>query len=154
MVPCRYDAQMDEQIAAFIDRVTPAKRARDARRLLEILGEATGETPELRGTIIGFGEYHYRYDSGREGDAPAAAFSPRRQASTIYLLDGVAAHEEALGRLGPHTTGVGCLYIKDLDDVDTDVLAAIVAASYRTLNAGTFGGRAADAKGSADAEGS
>jgi hypothetical protein len=109
--------------------------------------EATGEDPALRGTIVGFGEYHYRYDSGREGDAPAAGFSPRRQASTIYLLDGVAAHEDALARLGPHSTGVGCVYIKDLDAVDLAVLAEIVAASYRTLTAGTFGSRAREAGG-------
>jgi hypothetical protein len=127
--------------------VTPAKRARDARRLVDLMREATGEDPALRGTIVGFGEYHYRYDSGREGDAPAAGFSPRRQASTIYLLDGVAAHEDALARLGPHSTGVGCVYIKDLDAVDLAVLAEIVAASYRTLTAGTFGSRAREAGG-------
>ncbi|MGO1562056.1 hypothetical protein CZ771_13305 [Actinomycetales bacterium JB111] len=138
---------MDDPIATFIDRATPAKRARDARRLVELMREATGEDPVLRGTIIGFGEYHYRYDSGREGDAPAAGFSPRRQASTIYLLDGVAAHADALARLGPHTTGIGCVYVKDLDDVDLTVLAEIVTASYRTLTSGTFGARARDAQG-------
>lgn len=129
---------------AFLDRVTPAKRARDAKRLLELMRDATGEEPKLQGTIVGFGEYHYKYESGREGDAPAAAFAPRRQASTIYLLDGVGSHKAALAKLGPHTTGVGCVYIKDLDDVDLDVLKGIVHRSYETLTRDTYGLRAQD----------
>ena len=71
--------------------------------------------------------------SGREGDAPAAGFAPRKAASTIYLPDGVGAHASELARLGPHTTGVGCLYVKNLDDVDLAVLERIVASSYASV---------------------
>lgn len=93
-------------------------------------------------TIAGFGAYHYKYESGREGDAPAAGFAARNAATTVYLLDGVDAHAEALERLGPHTAGVGCLYIKHLDDIDIDVLESVVARSYAALTAGTFTDRA------------
>ena len=94
------------------------------------------------GTIVGFGHYHYKYDSGREGDMPAAAFSARKAATTVYVSDGVGAHAELLERLGPHTTGVGCIYMKDLTAVDLDVLETIVSRSYAALSAGTFTKRA------------
>ena len=97
------------------------------------------------GTIVGFGDYHYTYASGREGDAPAAGFAARKAATTVYVLDGVAAHAELLERLGPHTTGVGCIYMKDLTVVDLDVLEAIISRSYAALTAGTFTTRARDA---------
>ncbi|MGI6877355.1 DUF1801 domain-containing protein [Microbacterium sp. gxy059] len=130
---------------AFLEKVAPARRRDDARRLVALFREATGEDPVLWGSIVGFGSYHYRYASGREGDGPAAAFAPRRQASTVYLSDGVGAHEEDLARLGPHTTGVGCLYLKDLAQIDLDVLARIVRRSHAALTAGVFGDRARDA---------
>ena len=129
-------------VNAFLDRVTPAKRARDARRLVKLMREVTGEEPVLERTIVGFGRYHYRYESGREGDAPGAAFAPRRQASAIYLSDGTASHEADLAKLGPHTAGVGCVYLKDLDDIDLEVLKRIVRRSYLTLTRGTYGLRA------------
>jgi hypothetical protein len=78
----------------------------------------------------------------REGDAPAAGFSARKTATTIYVADGVGAHAELLERLGPHTTGVACIYVKDLTAVDLDVLATIVARSYGSLTAGTYTKRA------------
>ncbi len=96
------------------------------------------------GSIIGFGEYHYRYASGREGDAPAASFAPRKEASTLYVMDGVEAYRAELDRLGPHTSGVGCIYIKDLEKVDLDALEAVVARSYERLTAGVWTNRAAD----------
>lgn len=131
-----------DEVRALLDAVTPATRKRDAATLLDLMLRVTGETPELWRTIVGFGRYHYKYASGREGDAAAAGFAPRKAATTVYLLDGVAAHEKALSRLGPHTTGVGCVYIKNLDHVDLAVLEEIVAASYATLTAGTYGLRA------------
>lgn len=135
---------MVDAVQSFLDSVAPAKRARDAAVLLRLMSEVTGERPDLQGTIVGFGSYHYRYASGREGDAPAAAFAPRRPATTVYLMDGVAAHSEQLAALGAHTTGTGCIYIKDLDDIDLDVLRAIIGASYANLTAGTYGLRARD----------
>ena len=93
-------------------------------------------------SIVGYGTYHYRYESGREGDAPAAGFSPRKAATTVYLADGVAAYTALLERLGPHKTSVGCVYIKDLSEVDLDVLGQIIAQSYATLTQGTYTKRA------------
>lgn len=139
----------DDDVRAFLDRVEHPVRRRDAETLLEIMGRATGQRPHMWGSsIIGFGTYHYRYASGREGDAPAAAFSPRKAATTIYLADGIGAHPELLERLGPHTTGVGCLYVKDLALVDLAVLEQLVATSYATLTAGTYGQRAREVGGS------
>ncbi|EXF24453.1 hypothetical protein BG28_05400 [Nesterenkonia sp. AN1] len=119
----------------FLSAITPKVRQRDARTMVELMRRVTAEEPQLWGSIIGFGAYHYRYASGREGDAPAAGFAARRQATTIYLPDGVEAHAEALDRLGPHSTGVGCLYIPRLDQVDLTVLEEIIAGSYRRVTA-------------------
>jgi hypothetical protein len=130
------------ELERFLANLTPAKRQRDARTMLALMERVTGEPPTLSGTMIGFGSYHYHYDSGREGDAAAASFAPRKAATVVYLMDGVEAHAEDLDRLGPHTTGVGCLYIKDLEQVDLAVLERIVAQSWRTLTRGTFTNRA------------
>lgn len=123
---------MDETFA----EVVPAKRRRDAVTLLAMMREITGEDPVVDRGIVGFGSYHYRYASGREGDAPAAAFSPRKAAMSIYLPDGIDAHAAALETLGPHTSGVGCLYVKDLEACDLGVLRGIIERSYRTAIAG------------------
>ena len=122
----------------FIAGVTPAKRQRDAATMVALLREVTGREPELWGTIVGFGSCHYRYPTGTEGDMPIAGFSPRRQATTVYLLR-TDAHSEQLASLGPHETGVGCLYIKDLEAVETDVLREIVAEDYRRVLDGDTG---------------
>ena len=129
-------------VGAFIAQVAPAKRRRDAETLVAVMRDVTGHEPVLWGTIIGFGTYHYRYESGREGDAGAAGFAPRKAATTIYLPDGVAAHQDALERLGPHTTGLVCVYIKDLEAVDLDVLRGVIADSYRSATAGVYTQRA------------
>jgi hypothetical protein len=134
------------EVDTYLDTVVPRKRARDARTLVALMTEVTGEQPTLWGTIIGFGRYHYVYESGREGDGPAASFAPRKAASTVYVADGVGPHEHDLARLGPHATGVGCVYLKDLDDVDLDVLRAIVRRSYETLTRGTYGLRAREGR--------
>jgi len=125
-------------VGIYLERVTPEKRQRDAERLLEVMTRVTGETPRLWGSVIGFGQYHYKYASGREGDAPAAGFAPRKSATVIYLADGIGRHEKQLRQLGPHATGVGCLYIKDLDKIDvSSVLESIVVESYGTVTADT-----------------
>lgn len=128
----------------FVSTIAHQKRRRDAETLLDLMEEVTGEEPALWGSIVGFGKYDYRYASGREGTAPAAGFSPRKSATTIYLSDGVGAHSDLLGDLGVHTTGVGCLYMKDLEAVDLEILREIVSRSYATLTAGTFTDRARD----------
>jgi hypothetical protein len=133
---------MNADVQKHLGAITSAKRRRDAETMVELMCRATGEEPTMWGTIVGFGAYHYEYQSGRSGDGPAAAFAARKAATTVYLVDGVGAHTEQLQRLGPHTTGVACVYMKDLNDVDLDVLESIVSRSYRTLTAGTFTNRA------------
>jgi hypothetical protein len=132
------------EVDAFLAKVQPERRRRDAHTLLELFSRVTGAEPRLWGSIVGFGSYHYKYESGREGDTAAVSFAPRKVATSVYLVDGVAAHHDELARLGPHTTGVGCLYLKDLDTVDLDVLAEIVGGAYRTLTAGVHTERARD----------
>jgi hypothetical protein len=135
----------DEDPDAYVDAVPSAVRRRDAQTLRDLMERVTGAPPRMFGTsIIGFGEYRYEYLSGRSGHAPAAGFAPRKAATTVYLADGVGAHEELLAGLGPHTTGVGCLYLKDLDKVDLAVLEEIVRRSWATVTDGTFGQRAAE----------
>ena len=136
---------MDDEVRGYLDSVTPANRHRDAETLLTLMGRITGEEPRMwGGGIVGFGNYHYRYPSGREGDAPAAGFAARKAATTIYLPDGVGYYTAELERLGPHSTGVGCLYIKDLEKVELGVLEEIVTASYGVVIDGTFLQRARD----------
>ncbi len=111
--------------------------------MLELMGRVTGESPQVYyGTAVGYGQYHYKHKSGREGDVAAAGFAPRKAASVVYLGDGIGRYEEQLRRLGPHTTGVVCLYIKDLEKIDLAVLEAMVTESYRTLTSDTCGLRA------------
>jgi hypothetical protein len=119
-------------VDAFLDAVGNDRRREDARALCRLMRQVTGEEPVLWGpSIVGFGRYHYRYASGREGDAGAAGFSPRKSSLTIYVPDGFERYRDLLERLGPHTTSVSCLYVKRLDAVDLDVLRELVARSYR-----------------------
>lgn len=119
---------------AFVAAVPDAKRRADAEALLAFLEDVTGEAPVMWGdSIVGFGRYHYRYASGREGDWPRIGFSPRKQQTVLYLSDGFEGWEEMLARLGPHKTGASCLYIKRLADVDMGVLADLCRASLARL---------------------
>lgn len=122
-------------VAAFIAEAAPAIRRRDAEALLALMSEISGREPELWGTIIGFGSCHYRYPTGTDGDMPILAFGPRKASSTIYL-DDAGAHSETLARLGPHTIGAGCLYIKDLEQIDESILRGILQATYDATIAG------------------
>lgn len=121
----------DADVGAFLDAVPDERRRADARRLVALMGRATGEQPVLWGSsIVGFGSYHYRYASGREGDAAAAGFAPRRNGLTVYFPMGFDEHADALARLGPHTTTVSCLHLRRLDGVDLDVLEDMVRRGY------------------------
>src|SRR6478735_1595705 len=111
-------------VSAFIEAITDQSRRADARALVKLMQKAAGEKPKMWGpSIIGFGSYHYTYDSGREGDMPVIAISPRKAASVLY---GLSDAEALLGKLG-NTRGKGCVYIKKLADVDQKVLEAMVA---------------------------
>lgn len=133
---------MDVAVKAYLDSLSSPVRRRDAATLIELMSRVSGEPPRMWGKIVGFGGYHYRYATGREGDAPAAAFAARKSATVVYLPDGVEAHTELMQRLGPHTTGVGCIYLKGLTTVALDVLESIVDRSYATLTADTYPKRA------------
>lgn len=127
----------DQDVDAKLATVTPATRRHDAEALVGLMRDVTGREPALwSGGIIGFGSVHYRYRTGTEGDSPIVAFAPRKASTTVYLLDGVPEHEAALAELGPHETGAGCLYLKDLEKVDTSVLRGIVEKSYRWVSDG------------------
>jgi hypothetical protein len=119
---------------AFIAAVPDPARRKDALALCRLLAEWTGEPPAMWGpSIVGFGSYHYRYESGHEGDAALVGFSPRKTSLVLYLAGGLGdRYPELLERLGPHKTGKGCLYLKRLDDVDRDVLRELVE---RTMSA-------------------
>jgi hypothetical protein len=134
--------RLERQVKDFLDGIDHEKRPRDAMTIVELMERVTGEEPRLWGSILGFGQYDYRYESGRQGTGPAAGFSPRKAATTIYLADGVGAHDDLLPDLGLHTTGVGCIYVKDVDSVDLDVLGKIVSRSYETLTRETYTKRA------------
>ncbi|MFS0853764.1 DUF1801 domain-containing protein [Microbacterium sp. 179-I 3D4 NHS] len=123
-------------VAGLIARSEPAKRRRDAETLTALMQEISGREPVTWGTIIGFGACHYRYPTGTEGDTGLLGFAPRKAATTVYLLDGTDAHAEALASLGPHTTGASCLYIKDLEEIDLDVLRGILERSLAWAEAG------------------
>ncbi|MEC5185213.1 hypothetical protein RCH12_002689 [Cryobacterium sp. MP_3.1] len=139
----------DDEVRAFVDAVPGATRRRDAETLLTMFGRITGEPARLwYSSIIGFGQYHYKYESGREGDAGAAGFSPRKASMSIYFPDGLGAYTEELARLGPHKAALSCLYVTNLDKVDLDVLEQMVTTSYRAVTAGEyFGHRARESEG-------
>ena len=123
-------------VAKTVDAVPDETKRADAKELVRIMQEATGEKPKMWGpSIIGFGTYHYRYESGREGDTPLAGFSPRKNASVLYGLLGVDGSDKLLPKLGKFTTGKGCLYIKKLADVDNQVLRELIARSVAAKRA-------------------
>ncbi len=116
----------DKDVEAFIASV-PEPAQSDCRELIGMMRSATGADPVMWGdSIVGFGSRHYRYASGREGDWFQVGFSPRARSLTLYLTDGVDRHAARLDDLGRHRTGKGCLYVTRLDDVDRDVLAAVI----------------------------
>ncbi|MPZ25507.1 MAG: DUF1801 domain-containing protein [Micromonosporaceae bacterium] len=133
---------MDNAVETYVNAVRSKVRQRDAETMIELMRRATSQPPRMWGSIVGFGEYHYRYASGREGTAPAAGFAARQAATVVYLSDGVGAHTDLLARLGPHAARVGCIHVKDLSTVDLKALEEIVAKSYANLTSGTYTKRA------------
>jgi Domain of unknown function (DU1801) len=123
----------DADVEGFLAAVPNETRRADARALRALLESVTGEPPVMWGaSIVGFGSYHYRYKSGRTGDAPLVGFSPRKSQLVVYLIGGFDdRYRKLLDRLGPHTTGKGCLYIKRLADVDLDILRELIDRSAR-----------------------
>lgn len=122
-------------VAGFIEKISDEGKRKDAKSLVKLLQDATREKPKMWGSaIVGFGSHHYKYDSGREGDMPAIAFSPRKAAIVLYGL-GIGESEAMLAKLGKHTTGKGCVYVKKLADVDQSVLKSMVRKSIAARGA-------------------
>jgi hypothetical protein len=114
-------------VPAFLNACADEARRADAKALAKLMQKVTGDKPTMWGTsIVGFGTYHYTYESGREGDAPIVGFSPRKAANVLYGTTGFSGADALLAKLGKHTTGKGCLYIKKLADVDMKVLETLV----------------------------
>ena len=114
-------------VPAFLDACTDEARRTDAKALTKLMQKVTGSVPAMWGpSIIGFDSYHYTYESGREGDMLIVGFSPRKAANVLYGAIGFEGAEELLAKLGKHTTGKGCLYIKKLADVDVKVLKTLL----------------------------
>ena len=121
-------------VDAFLDAVPDERRRADAWAVCRLMQRVTGEQPVLWGTsIVGFGRVRLRYASGRELDWPVTGFSPRKAATTVYLTDGFEERTDLLARLGPHSIGKSCLYLKRLAQVDLDVLEALVTESVQHL---------------------
>lgn len=121
----------------YVAAIEDETKRQDSEWLIETMKSLTGEPPVMWGpSIIGFGNYHYVYESGREGDMMELGFSPRKANISVYLMSGVAREEEHLAKLGKHKLGKSCLYIKRLSDVDKDVLKDMLASSLAKIKNG------------------
>lgn len=124
----------DATVEDFLAGVEPEKKREEARVLDQLFRKVTGWQPVMWGpAIIGYGSYHYKYASGREGDMCATGFSPRKAQHSVYILPGYADFGDYLDRLGKHTIGTSCLYFKKLEDIDLDVLAELIEAGLEDL---------------------
>ena len=128
--------QTTASVSTFVDAIPEEARRSDAKALIKVFQKVTGEKPKLWGpSIIGFGTYHYRYESGREGDTLLAGFSPRKPACVLYGLAGADGADALLKKLGKHTQGKGCVYIKKVADVDLSVLEQLIEKAVKARKA-------------------
>ena len=125
----------EASVEGFLKSVENEKRREDSFVVLDLMKEVTGEKPTMWGTsIVGFGSYHYKGASGREGDWMKVGFSPRKQNMTLYIMDGFGSYDSLLDRLGKYKTGKSCLYINKLEDVDQTVLRKLVKQSFKSMS--------------------
>ena len=123
-------------VETFLNSIPDEGKRRDSFAILEMMKQITGAEPKMWGdAIIGFGDTHYKYATGREGDWFVAGFSPRKQDMTLYLVNGIQQFGQSLEKLGKYKTGVGCLYIKKLADVDLQVLEALLEKTVASVQA-------------------
>ncbi|MBX9797337.1 DUF1801 domain-containing protein [Sphingomonas sp.] len=128
--------ETDASVDAYVAQVQPPQRAADAEVLLAMMGRVTGLPPAMWGpSMIGYGRYSYRYESGHSGEMFRVGFAPRKAQLVLYLMVGCGDNAELLARLGKHKTGKGCLYINKLADVDLDVLEQLIARRWDAVNA-------------------
>lgn len=126
-------APTDESVQAFLDSIEDQTKRSDSNALVEMMQKVTGQPPKMWGSaVVGFGSYHYRYETGREGDWFLCEFSPRKGALTLYLHPGFEASSALFERLGKHTRGKACLYVKKLADVDKQVLETLIRDSVES----------------------
>lgn len=123
-------------VRAYLNQVPDERKRADCFTLLQLMEEITGEPPVMWGdSIVGYGQYHYKYASGREGDWFLTGFAPRKQALTVYIMAGFDEYDSLMAKLGKHSTGSSCLYIKRLEQIDLDVLRDLVARSVAHMRA-------------------
>jgi len=123
--------QTEASVEDFLNRIEDNQKREDCFEIVKMMKQVTKKEPKMWGPgIIGFGSYHYKYESGREGDSPQIGFSPRKQNITLYILSGADHENPLLQKLGKHSTGKGCLYIKRLADVDKKVLQELIKESF------------------------
>jgi len=124
----------DVDVTDYINQIEDERKKADSFKLIEIMSSITGLKPYMFGpSIIGFGNYHYKYASGHEGDAPIAGFSPRKAAISLYLSSHFPERNELLNQLGKHKSAVSCVYIKKLADIDMAILEKIITASVKHI---------------------
>ena len=125
----------EASVEGFLKSVENEKRREDSFVVLDLMKEVTSEKPTMWGTsIVGFGSYHYKGASGREGDWMKVGFSPRKQNMTLYIMDGFGSYDSLLDKLGKYKTGKSCLYINKLEDVDQTVLRKLVKQSFKSMS--------------------
>lgn len=122
----------DSNVEEFLNGISDSRKQRDSFAILELMKQITGEAPKMWGNaIVGFGNSHYKYESGREGDWFIVGFSPRKQNISLYLSYGFAQNKELMDKLGKYKTGKACLYINKLEDIDVGILKELILSSIR-----------------------
>ena len=123
-------------VEKFLNSVKDEKKRKDCFTVLDLMKKITKSEPKMWGTsIVGFGTYHYKYASGRQGDWPLVGFSPRKQSLTLYIMSGFKRYNELMKKLGKYKTGKACLYINDLDDIKINVLRDLITQSVKYISA-------------------
>lgn len=123
-----------QSVSAFLNAIEDLERRKDCKTVAKLMQEITKHKPKMWGTsIVGFGEYHYTYDSGREGDFLRMGFSPRKAALTIYIMPGYTDYSELLAKLGPYKKGKSCLYLKRLEDIHMPTLKKLIKAGWKDM---------------------
>jgi Domain of unknown function (DU1801) len=123
-----------QSVKDFLNQISDEERRADCFAVAKIMEEITGEKPKMWGpSIVGFGSYHYKYASGREGDWPEMGFSPRKKDLTLYIMMGFEKHADLMEKLGKHSTSKSCLYIKRLSDVHIPTLKKLIKIGLKDL---------------------
>ncbi len=125
----------DQSVDEFLDGLDDENRRQDCRTVLDLMRQVTATEPKMWGSsIVGFGSYHYKYESGREGEWFLTGFSPRKQALTLYIMSGFKRYELLLRKLGKHKRGKSCLYVKRIEDIDLATLTELIEQSVQHLS--------------------